>query len=85
MFSISPFFRWNNYSSAFFEFSSVTSFGFTILSAILFPINPSVASAVLWTTFFELVFKASSHAAVSNNCFTYLLDKFLANDKNPYR
>ena len=44
------------------------------------------ASAVLWITFSEAVFKASSPAfvAVSINCFPYLLDKFLANDKNPY-
>ena len=52
-------------SSTFFEFFSTTGFYFTILSAILFPINSPVASAALWTICFEAVFKASIH--VSNN------------------
>ena len=57
-------------------------FWFTIFPAILFSIDSPVASAALWTTFLETVFRASS--PVSNNCFLYLLEKFLANDKNPY-
>ena len=43
--------------SAFLGFSSFTCFSFTILSAILFPIHLTVASAALWTTFLETVFK----------------------------
>ena len=43
-------------SSTFLDFSS----GLTILSAILFPINPPVASAALWTRFLEAVFTVSS-------------------------
>ena len=68
--------------STFLELSSITGFVFTILSAVLFPINSPVASVALWTTFLEAVFKEFS--PVSNNCFLYLLEKFLANDKNPY-
>ena len=69
-------------SSPFLRFSSITCFGFTILSAILFLKNSPVASAALWTTFLEAVFKAAS--SVSNNCFLYLFEEFLANDENPY-
>ena len=71
-------------SAASLKFSSQMSFGFTILSAILFPINSSIASAALWTTFLEAGFTVSSPvlAAVSNNIFLYLFDKFL--DKNSY-
>ena len=47
-------------SSTFLEFSSITGFNFTILSAILFCINLPVVSAALWTNFLEVVFKASS-------------------------
>ena len=48
-------------SLTFLEFSSITGFCFTILSAILFPINSPVASAPLWTsTFLEVVFKEFS-------------------------
>ena len=65
-------------SSAFLIFSSITCFGFTILSAILLPINSPATSAALWTTFLRAVFRASS--PVSYYCFQY----FLANDKNPY-
>ena len=36
-------------SSTFLEFTSGTGFGFTILSAILFPVNSPVASAALLT------------------------------------
>ena len=48
--------------------------------------NSPVPSATSWTTFLETVFRASSPAfvAVSKNCFLHLLDRFLANDKNPY-
>ena len=45
--------------SIFLVFPSDTGFSFTIFSAILFLISSSIASAVLWTTFFE-VFVASS-------------------------
>ena len=69
-------------SSTFLEFYSIAGFGFTSLSAILFPINATVASAALWVTVLEAVFKAYSPA--SNNCFVYLFDKFLENDKDPY-
>ena len=50
------------------------------------PINSPVASAALWTTFFETVFRASIPVlvAVSNNFFPYLFDIFLANDRNLY-
>ena len=44
-------------------------------------INSPVASTASWTTFLETVFRVSS--LVSNSCFLYLLEKFLANDKNP--
>ena len=73
-------------SSTFLEFLSGTGFGSTILSAIFFTINPSVALAALWNTFSEAVFRASSPVlvAVSNNCSPYLLDRFHTNDKNPY-
>ena len=56
--------------------------GFTILLAILFPKNSPVASAALRITFVLAVFQAFIPAC--NNCFQYLLDKFLANDKNPH-
>ena len=64
-------------SSAFLGCSS----GFKIFPTILFRINSPVASAALWTTFLEAVFRAFS--PVFNNCFVlYFLEKFLANDKN---
>ena len=91
MFSISYLFSGGIIiSSTFLEFSSVTSFDFTSSSAILFTVNSPIASAVLWITFWDLfikhlvLFKASNHVAVSSNCFAYLLDRFLANDKTPY-
>ena len=48
--------------------------------------NSPVASAALSTTFSEAVFRAPSPVLVteSNNCFPYLLDRFLTNDKSPY-
>ena len=46
-------------SSTFLEFATGTGFGFTTLSAILFPINSPVALAALWTDFLKVVFKAS--------------------------
>ena len=72
--------------STFFEFSAGTCFVFTISSAILFPINSLVASAVLCATNLGVDFRSSSPVlvAVSNNWFPYLLDIFLANDKNLY-
>ena len=69
-------------SSTFLEFSSITGFCFRTLSAILIIKNLPVASAALWNTFLEAVFKASN--CVSNNCFLYLLEKIIAIDKNPY-
>ena len=74
-------------SSTFLEFSSITGFRFTVFSAILFPTNSSVASAVVWTTFLEAVFWAINPVFVTyskKNFFLYLLHRFLANDKNPY-
>ena len=73
--------------SRFLEFSSITDFGFTILSLIFFPISSPVASATLWASFSKAVCIASSHVliAVFNTCFSYFLDRFLTNDKNPYR
>ena len=62
-----------------FGFTILSSFNLATASAILFPIN----LPVLWTTFSEAVFKESS--PVSYNCFLYLLDTFLVNDKNSYR
>ena len=60
----------------------MSSTGFTILSAILSSINSPFALTALWTTFLEAVSKASS--PVSNNCFSYLLDRFLMNKESPY-
>ena len=73
-------------SSTFLESTSDSGFGFTILLAILFPINFPIALAALWATVLEAVFKTSSHAFVAafNNFFPELLDTFLVNDKNPY-
>ena len=65
-------------SAMFLEFSSITCFIFTILSAILFHTNSPVASAAFSTTFLETVSRASIPA--SSNCFLYLL----ANVKKPY-
>ena len=52
---------------------------------ILFPINLPIASAALCSNFYEEVLKAFSPVvvAVSNNCFPYLLNRFLENDKKP--
>ena len=68
------------------EITSDTNFGFTIFPAILFSINSPVALAISWTNFLEAVFAASIFVllVVFNNFFVYLLDRFLANDKNPY-
>ena len=44
--------------------------------------NSPVASATLWITFLEAVFK--EYSPLPNNCFLYLSDKFLANDRNVY-
>ena len=46
--------------SAFLGFSSITYFRFTLLSAILFPVNLPVVLAALWTTFLEAIFRVSS-------------------------
>ena len=72
--------------STFLEFSSSTSFGFTILSAILVPVNSTVTSAALWTPFLEPAFRASNPvlAAIFNNCYPCLLNRILANGKNSY-
>ena len=48
------------------------------MPGIFFSKTLSVASAALWNTFLEIVFRAS--IPVSNNCILH----FLANDKNPY-
>ena len=77
---------WDNYFFNISWFLSIAGNDFTILSPILFSINSLVAPAALWTTFLEEVFKASNSdlVVVSNNYFPYLLDRLLANDKNPY-
>ena len=62
-----PFQRPNNY---FYSISSVTGFGFTIFSAILFPINSLDASAVLWINFSKDVFEVYSRVF-----FPYLSDR----------
>ena len=73
-FSISSFFSSGiTISSTFFGFSSGTGFNFTILSAILFPMNLPVNSATLCTTYLEAVFTTSSpvFVGVSNNYFPF--------------
>ena len=64
----------------------ITGFGFTFFSVIFFPIHSPFLSTVLWTTFLELDFEASSSAfiAICNYCVPYLLNRFLANGKNLY-
>ena len=69
-------------SSTGFAFTILSSFDSATVSAVLFPINPPAASAAFWPIFLEAVFKVSS--LVSNNCFLYLLEGSLANDKNTY-
>ena len=68
-------------SSTYLKFSS----GFTVLSAIMFPIKSSAASAALgllfWKQFLKVILVL---AALSNNCVPYLLDRFLENNKNPH-
>ena len=58
------------YSAVFHNFTSLV---LVTTSTILFP---------YLTTFLKEVFKESS--LVSNDCFLYLLNRFLANDINPY-
>ena len=71
--------------SIFCKFISGRGFALTIVSAISFSINFPVASAVLWTTFLEAVFVASSPSfvAVSIRFFLYLSGESIANYKNP--
>ena len=59
--------------------------GFTIYQRC-FPIDSLVTSAVLQTTFLETAFKASIpvFVTVSDNCFPYLFNRFLASNKNQY-
>ena len=73
-------------SSTFPEISSDKGFGFTVLIAILFPKNSTVASAALSYTFLVAVLKAFIYVfvAASNNFLRYLLERFLPNDKSPY-
>ena len=72
--------------STFLELLSITSFSFTILSAILFPINSAIASATLrtifWKEFLERLALFYYQYVIIN--MPYLLDRFLANKKNPY-
>ena len=68
-----------NISSLFSCGIIIYSLGLTILSAICFL---AMYLAALWTTFSEAVFRA--YSPVFSNSFPYLLDRFLANDKNPY-
>ena len=57
-----------------------------ILSAILFPIKSTVASAVFWTSCLEPVLAVSIpvYFAVSINFLPHLLPNFLENDKQLY-
>ena len=77
-----------NISSLFSGGITISSTGFVYRILLLYNLVTACAilspknSLVLWTTFLEEVFKESS--PVSNNCFLCLLEKFLANDKNPY-
>ena len=73
-------------SSTFLEFSLDTDFVFKNFSEILFQINSSIDSPVLWTNVLEVVLEASSpaFAAVSIAFFPYMLNSLLANDKNSY-
>ena len=68
------------------QLNHLITFGFAILSAILFPINSPVASAALLTNFLVAIYRASTRVfvAVPNNRFPYFIDRFLASDKNPY-
>ena len=72
--------------STFLEFLSITSFGFTMLSAILFPINSAIASATLRTIFLKEFLErlALFYYQYPIINIPYLLDRFLANNKNPY-
>ena len=63
-----------NISSVGFIFTILLSY--KLVTAQQFPKN----SSVVGTTYLETVFKESS--SLSNNCFLYLFDKFIANDKN---
>ena len=65
---------------------SDTGFGFTILSAILFPIHSNVDSTALRSSFLKALFRSSSPVflVACINYFPYLFDGFLANYKNPY-
>ena len=67
-------------------FTSSIGCSFKCFSAIFFPKNSPTTSAVLWISHFEEVFKAVNlvFGAVSNNFLSYLLDRFLANDKSAY-
>ena len=71
-------------SSPFLEFASAIDLGFTTCSPILFPINSPYTSGFSLTTFLEVVFPAPSpvFVAASNNYLPYLLETFLANNKN---
>ena len=69
-------------SSVFSGGAIICSADFIILPSILFLKNLPLASATLRNTFFGEVFKA--FFPVLNNCFSHLLDRFLANVKNLY-
>ena len=60
-------------SSTFLEFKSGRGFGFTISSAILFPIKSPAASTVFRNKFLKVVFAASISVLVSvSNNFCYI-------------
>ena len=70
-------------SLTFSEFLSIACFGFTVFSTILLPYKfLKIPINDLWTNFLEAAFWASN--PVSNNCFYYLLEKLLSDDKSPY-
>ena len=47
-------------SSTFLEFMADRDLGFTMLSEILLPMNSFIALAIIWATYLEAVFRASS-------------------------
>ena len=65
---------------------TLSVFGFTIFSAILFPMNSLVASGALCINYLEEGFRASIpvFVTVSNSFFSYLLEGCFADDKNLY-
>ena len=74
-----------NISLTYLELSAGKGFDFTILSAIFVSYKFICCFSCFMDYFLTAVFRVSSPAliAVSNICFPYLLDRFLANDQIP--